>query len=389
LKLASRMSRLGTETAFEVLAKAKKLESEGKDIIHLEIGEPDFHTPDNIKKAAMKALGEGKTGYCPAPGIPELRRAIAEDASKRRAIAVEPDQVVVTPGAKPILYFVISALTDAGDEVIYPNPGFPIYESVINYVGGKAVPIRLREEMGFRFDVDEFASLISPRTKLAILSYPQNPTGGMLEAGDLEKIAQLAIKHDFIVLADEIYMNILYEGEFVSIAKFPGMRERLILLDGLSKTYSMTGWRLGYGIMPVQLAEHITRLVINSVSCTSHFSQYAAIEALRGPQEEVTTMVSEFRKRRDFIVEGLNKIPGIRCTLPKGAFYAFPNIAGTGLTSRQMETRLLSEAGVAALSGTAFGKYGEGYLRLSYANSIENIATALQRLETMLATYRN
>ncbi len=384
LKLAARMSRLGTETAFEVLAKAKKLEAEGKSIIHLEIGEPDFPTPENIKEAAIRALRDGKTGYCPAPGIPELRKAIAEDAGRRRSISLHPDQVVVTPGAKPIIYFLISSLIDEGDEVIYPNPGFPIYESVINYVGGKAVPIPLREEMDFCFNVDEFASLVTPRTKLVILSYPQNPTGGMLGAEDLERIARLAVKHDLVVLADEIYMNILYEGEFVSIAKFPGMLERTIILDGLSKTYSMTGWRLGYGIMPIALAEHITRLVINSVSCTSHFSQFAAIEAIQGPQDAVTKMVKEFKKRRNFIVDGLNRIKGIKCTLPKGAFYAFPNIKATGLTSRQMEAKLLHEAGVAALSGTAFGKFGEGYIRLSYANSIENISAALERMEGVL-----
>ncbi len=384
LKLAGRMSRLGTETAFEVLAKAKKLEAEGKSIIHLEIGEPDFPTPENIKEAAIRALRDGKTGYCPAPGIPELRKAIAEDAGRRRSISLPPDQVVVPPGAKPIIYFLISSLIDEGDEVIYPNPGFPIYESVINYVGGKAVPIPLREEMDFCFNVDEFASLVTPRTKLVILSYPQNPTGGMLGAEDLERIARLAVKHDLVVLADEIYMNILYEGEFVSIAKFPGMLERTIILDGLSKTYSMTGWRLGYGIMPIALAEHITRLVINSVSCTSHFSQFAAIEAIQGPQDAVTKMVKEFKKRRNFIVDGLNRIKGIKCTLPKGAFYAFPNIKGTGLTSRQMEAKLLHEAGVAVLSGTAFGKFGEGYIRLSYANSIENISAALERMEGVL-----
>jgi len=384
LKLAARMSRLGTETAFEVLAKAKKLEEEGKSIIHLEIGEPDFPTPENIKEAAMQAMRDGKTGYCPAPGIPELRKAIAEDAGRRRGISLHPDQVVVTPGAKPIIYFLISSLIDEGDEVIYPNPGFPIYESVINYVGGKAVPIPLREEMDFSLNVEEFASLITPRTRLVILSYPQNPTGGMLGAEDLERIARLAVKHDLIVLADEIYMNILYEGEFVSITTFPGMLERTVILDGLSKTYSMTGWRLGYGIMPIAIAEHITRLVINSVSCTSHFSQFAAIEAIRGPQDAVSKMVTEFKKRRDFIVDGLNKIKRIKCTLPKGAFYAFPNIKGSGLSSRQMEAKLLNEAGVAALSGTAFGKFGEGYVRLSYANSIENISAGLERMKAVL-----
>ncbi len=384
IAFADRMSRLGTETAFEVLAKAKKLEAEGREIIHLEIGEPDFDTPDHIKEAAIKALRDGKTGYCPAPGIPELRQAIADDAGQKRAVEFGPEEVVVTPGAKPIMYFVITALINPGDEVIYPNPGFPIYESVINFVGGKAVPIPLREEMDFGFNVDEFASLISDKTKLVILNYPQNPTGGNLTARDLEKIARLAVEKDFFVLADEVYNQIIYDGEFESIYRFPGMPERTIILDGLSKTYAMTGWRLGYGIMPEALAEQVTRMVINSVSCTSHFSQYGALAAITGPQDDVKKMVQEFERRRDFIVRGLNKIKGISCKLPRGAFYAFPNIRGTGLTSRQMEDRLLDEAGVAALSGTAFGQYGEGYIRLSYANSIENIGKALEKIEALV-----
>ena len=385
MRLAESMSRLGTETAFEVLAKAKQLEAQGKDIIHLEIGEPDFDTPDHIKKASIAALEEGKTGYCPAPGIVELRKAIAEDAGKRRGLDIDSDEVVVTPGAKPIMYFIIIAFADPGDEVIYPNPGFPIYESVINFIGAKPVPIPLREEKDFSFDVDEFRSLVTNKTKLIIINSPQNPTGGILSKSDLEAIAELAIDKDIMVLSDEVYINILYEGKFESIATIPGMRERTIILDGLSKSYAMTGWRLGYGIMNKELAEHITRLNINTVSCTSHFSQYGALAAITGPQDSVSAMVKEFKQRRDVIVDGLNNIKGITCKRPKGAFYAFPNITATGLRSREMEQRLLSEAGVAALSGTAFGIYGEGYLRFSYANSVENIQKALERIETFLS----
>lgn len=384
MQLATCMSRLGTETAFEVLAKAKKMEAEGKSIIHLEIGEPDFPTPENIKEAAIKALKAGKTGYCPAPGIPELRKAIAEDAGKRRNIKINPDQVVVTPGAKPIMYFLITALINPGDEVIYPNPGFPIYESVINFVNGKAVPIPLKEEKDFSFDIDEFKALITDRTRLIIINSPQNPTGGILNKPDLEAIAELALARKIPVLSDEVYLNILYDGKFESIASIPGMLENTIILDGLSKTYSMTGWRLGYGIMPVQLAEHMTRLTINSVSCTSHFSQYAAIEAITGPQDEVHKMVTEFKKRRDIIVAGLNRIKGFSCRKPLGAFYVFPNIKNTGLGSRVLQNRLLEEAGVAALSGTAFGKYGDGYLRFSYANSVANINLALERINNFM-----
>ena len=347
------------------------------------MGEPDFDTPVHIKNAAIKALEQGKTGYSPAPGIPELRQVIAKDAGEKRNITFAPENVVVTPGAKPIIYFVIHALVNSGEEVIYPNPGFPIYESVINFIDAKAVPIPLREEMDFRFDVDEFESLITPKTKLVILNYPQNPTGGNLGKEDLKKIAQLAVKHDFYVLADEVYLNIIYDHKFESIIQFPGMPERTIILDGFSKTYAMTGWRLGYGIMPVDLAEQMAKLSINSFSCTSHFSQYGGIEAIRGPQDDVHKMVAEFKKRRDFIVDGLNDIDGISCRTPQGAFYVFPNITQTGLTSREMETLLLEKAGVAALSGTAFGQYGEGYIRLSYANSIENIDRALQKMKAL------
>jgi aspartate/methionine/tyrosine aminotransferase len=385
MRLAERMSRLGTETAFEVLAKAKALEAEGKEIIHLEIGEPDFDTPEHIKEAAIKALQDGKTGYCPAAGIKELREAIAADVGARRGLSVSPDEVVVTPGAKPIMYFVITALVDPGDEVLYPNPGFPIYESVINFVGGKAVPMPLREERNFSFDADEFRSLVTDKTRLIIINSPQNPTGGVLSRHDLEVIAEVATDRDIFVLSDEVYGNILYEGTFTSIASLPGMRARTVILDGLSKTYAMTGWRLGYGVMPRELARHVERLTINTVSCTSHFSQYGAIAAITGSQEPVAAMVAEFRRRRDFIVEGLNRIKGVRCVLPKGAFYAFPNITGTGFSSKELERRLLEEAGVATLSGTAFGRYGEGYLRLSYANSLENIRKALDRFAALVA----
>ncbi len=385
MRLAERMSRLGTETAFEVLAKAKALEAQGKEIIHLEIGEPDFDTPEHIKEAAIKALRDGKTGYCPAPGIRELREVIAADVGARRGLSVSPEEVVVTPGAKPIMYFVITALVDPGDEVLYPNPGFPIYESVINFVGGKAVPMPLREERNFSFDVDEFRSLVTDKTKLIIINSPQNPTGGVLSQRDLEVIAEVANERDIFVLSDEVYNNILYEGTFTSIATLPGMRARTVILDGLSKTYAMTGWRLGYGVMPRELARHVERLTINTVSCTSHFSQYGAIAAITGPQEPVAAMVAEFRRRRDFIVEGLNRIKGVKCVQPQGAFYAFPNITGTGIGSKELERRLLEEAGVATLSGTAFGRYGDGYLRLSYANSLENIREALERFAALVA----
>ncbi len=385
MKLAERMGNLGTETAFEVLAKAKALEAQGKEIIHLEIGEPDFDTPEHIKVAAIKAMREGKTGYCPAAGIRELREAIAADVGARRGLWVSPEEVVVTPGAKPIMYFVITALVDPGDEVIYPDPGFPIYESVIRFVGGRPVPIPLREERKFSFDPDEFRALVNKRTKLVILNSPQNPTGGVLSKAVLEAIAEVAIAHDLSVLSDEVYNNILYEGTFTSMASLPGMRERTVILDGLSKTYAMTGWRLGYGVMPQELARQVERLTINTVSCTSHFSQYGAIAAITGSQEPVAAMVAEFRRRRDFIVDGLNKIKGVRCVMPQGAFYAFPNITGTGFSSKELERRLLEEAGVATLSGTAFGRYGDGYLRLSYANSLENIRRALERFAALVS----
>jgi aspartate/methionine/tyrosine aminotransferase len=380
-RLASRMSRLGTETAFEVLARAKALEAEGRDIIHLEIGEPDFDTPSNIVEAAIDALRRGETHYTPSAGILELREAVAEEMSKTRGIEVNPNQVVITPGAKPIMFFGIIALCEPGDEVIYPNPGFPIYESVINFTGATPVPVRLRMERAFSFDVEELQELVSPRTKMIIINSPANPTGGVLTEEDLEAISEIAIERDIMVLSDEIYSRIIYEGEHYSIASIPGMQERTIILDGFSKTYAMTGWRLGYGVMPEWLAVQVAKLMTNSNSCTAAFTQWAGIEALMGPQEEVYKMVEAFRKRRDVIVEGLNEIPGFRCLKPKGAFYVFPNIEGTGMDSKSMEDYLLEEAGVAILSGTSFGEYGEGFVRLSYANSVENIEKALKRIE--------
>jgi len=385
MKLATRMSRLGTETAFEVLVKAKALEAQGREIVHLEIGEPDFDTPSNIIEAAVKALHEGQTHYTPSAGIPQLREAIAEEISTTRGIEVNPDQVVVTPGGKPIMFFTILALCEKGDEIIYPNPGFPIYESMINFVGATPVPVPLLMEKDFRFDIEEFKGLVSPRTKMIILNSPENPTGGVLTKEDLGAIAEIAIENDIIVLSDEIYNRILYEGEFASITQFLGMMERTIILDGFSKTYAMTGWRLGYGVMPEWLAAQVAKLMTNSNSCTSAFSQWAATEALKGPQDESRKMVEAFHERRDVIVDGLNQIPGFRCLRPKGAFYVFPSIEDTGKSSREMEDFLLNEAGVAALSGTAFGEYGEGFVRFSYANSVENIQKALGRIGEAIA----
>lgn len=380
MKLAARMNDLGTETAFEVLVKARALEAQGRDIIHLEVGEPDFATPENIVEAAIDALRHGATKYTPSAGIPELREAIARRVSESRGITVKPSQVVVTPGAKPIMFFVILALVGPGDEVVTPNPAFPIYESMIRFSGGVPRFYRLREENGFRFDPDEFRSLVNDKTRLIILNSPQNPTGGVLSDSDLAVIAELAVKYDVPVLADEIYWQIIYDGKFKSITAFPGLQERTIILDGFSKSYSMTGWRLGFGVMNDDLAAHITRLMTNSNSCTSALTQWAGVEALNGPQESVTQMVTQFHKRRDAMVAGLNAVPGLHCELPHGAFYVFPNITGTGWGSRKMADYLLNEAGVACLSGTAFGEYGEGYLRLSYANSLENLNRALERI---------
>lgn len=378
---ADRMAVLGTETAFEVLARAKALERQGKEIIHLEIGEPDFDTPQNIKEAAVRALYAGYTHYVPAAGIPELREAIAEYISKTRNIPVDPEEVVVTPGAKPIMFFAILACVNRDEEVLYPNPGFPIYESMINFVGAKPMPIPLKEENDFRLDHEYVKAKITKKTKMIILNSPENPTGGVLTREDLKVIADcIANRDDVIVLSDEIYSRIIYEGTHESIASLPGMRNKTIILDGFSKTYAMTGWRLGYGVMRKDLAEKITQLMVNSNSCTCAFVQMAGVEALRGPQDSVDKMVAEFRKRREVIVSGLNNIKGITCKKPKGAFYVFPNIKGIGKKSKEFSDYLLNEAGVAVLPGTSFGRYGEGYLRISFANSIENIEKALDRI---------
>jgi aspartate/methionine/tyrosine aminotransferase len=381
LRLAKRMSRLGTETAFEVLVKARALEAQGRDIVHLEIGEPDFDTPSNIIEAAVGALRHGYTHYGPSAGLPPLREAIAEEVSRTRGVPVKPEEVVVVPGGKPIMFFTILALAEEGDEVIYPNPGFPIYESMINFVGAKAVPIPLRERLQFRLDVNELADLITDRTKLIIINSPQNPTGGVLQQRDIRDIAEAIGDRDIMVLSDEIYSRLLFEGRHYSIMSLDGFKERTILLDGFSKTYAMTGWRLGYGVMRADLAGHIARLMTNSASCTASFSQMAGVEGLRGDQKSVDTMREEFRRRRDLFYDRINRIKGFSCLKPEGAFYMFPNITGTGWPSKKLADALLDQAGVAALSGTAFGQFGEGYLRFSVANSIENINKALDRIE--------
>ncbi|MBZ5547058.1 MAG: pyridoxal phosphate-dependent aminotransferase [Acidobacteriia bacterium] len=381
LRLASRMSRLGTETAFEVLNRARALEKQGKQIIHLEIGEPDFATPANIVDAAVDALHLGWTHYGPSAGLPDLRKEIADYISRTRKVPVSSDEVVVVPGGKPIIFFTILSLVDEGDEVIYPNPGFPIYESMINYVGGRAVPIPLREERDFSLDVKELASLINDRTKLIILNSPHNPTGGMLTKKDILDVADAIGDRNILVLSDEIYSRLIYEGEHFSIMSVPGFKERTILLDGFSKTYAMTGWRMGYGVMRPDLAAHITRLMTNSNSCTASFTQVAGIAALRGDQSSVEKMSDEFKRRRNAFVAGLNKIKGFSCRMPKGAFYTFPNTTKTGWPSKKLADALLEQAGVACLSGTAFGSYGEGYLRFSVANSLENLNTALTWIE--------
>jgi len=381
LRLASRMSRLGTETAFEVLNRARQLEKQGKEIIHLEIGEPDFDTPANVIEAGVSALHKGWTHYGPAAGLPELKQTIADYVSRTRKVPVSSEEVVVVPGGKPIIFFTILALIDAGDEVIYPNPGFPIYESMIKYSLGKAIPIPLREERDFSVDVKELASLITDRTKLIILNSPHNPTGGVLTKKDIFEVAEAIGDRNILILSDEIYSRLIYDGDHFSIMSVPGFKDRTILLDGFSKTYAMTGWRLGYGVMRPDLAVHISRLVTNSNSCTASFTQIAGIEALRGDQSSVEKMSAEFKRRRDAFVSGLNKIKGFSCRTPKGAFYTFPNITKTGWSSKKLADALLEQAGVACLSGTAFGDYGEGYLRFSVANSLENLNKALARIE--------
>jgi aspartate aminotransferase len=381
LQLARRMSLLGTETAFEVLNKARALERQGNNIIHLEIGEPDFDTPRNVVEAGVDALRKGWTHYGPAAGLPELRQSIAEYVSQTRGVKVTSEEVVVVPGGKPIIFFSILALIDEGDEVIYPNPGFPIYESMVNYVGGRAVPIRLREERDFSLDLAELAALVNDRTRLIILNSPQNPTGGVLDRKEIEQIARAIGDRNILVLSDEIYSRLVFDGgEHFSILSVPGMQERTILLDGFSKTYAMTGWRMGYGVMRPDLAAQITRLMTNSNSCTASFTQVAGVEAIRGDQTSVDGMREEFQRRRDVFVAGLNRIKGFSCRMPRGAFYVFPNITATGWRSKLLADALLEQAGVAALSGTAFGAFGEGYLRFSVANSLENLRLALERI---------
>ncbi|HEY8151109.1 MAG TPA: pyridoxal phosphate-dependent aminotransferase [Vicinamibacteria bacterium] len=384
MRLSQRMARLGTETAFEVLVRARALEAQGRNVVHLEIGEPDFDTPAHITEAAIEALRGGATHYGPSAGIPELREAVAQDSTRRRGVRATPEMVVVTPGAKPIMFFVILALVDEGDEVLYPNPGFPIYESMIRYIGGIPVPVRLLEEKAFTLDVGQLCDRVGPKTRLIILNYPHNPTGGVIPESGLRAIAEVAAKHHVPVLSDEIYSRILYDTEHKSIAAMPGMESLAIVLDGFSKTYAMTGWRLGYGIMPAPMAQVVAKLQTNATSCTATFSQLAAVQALRGDQSPVDAMVAELRRRRDAIVDGLRAIPGFTCARPKGAFYVFPNITRTGYGSKALADKLLDQGGVACLSGTAFGEFGEGHLRFSYANSMENIQEALRRIASVV-----
>ncbi|MDA0350198.1 MAG: pyridoxal phosphate-dependent aminotransferase [Verrucomicrobia bacterium] len=382
--LTHAVQQLGTETAFKVLAKAKGLEAQGRDIVHLEIGQPDFPTPANIVAAGKQAIDDGWTSYGPTCGQADFRELIAQHISRTRKIDVKSSQIVVTPGGKPVMFYAILALVEKGDEVVYPDPGFPIYKSLIDFAGGKGIPLPLLEANDFSFDVDKLGTLISDNTKLLILNSPQNPTGGVLKKEDLETIAALCVKHDVVILTDEIYCELLYDDTFESITQFDGVPERAIILDGFSKTYSMTGWRLGYGIYPDWLVNSIENLMVNSNSCTASFTQRAGMEALSGPQDSVVKMREAFRKRRDFIVDGLNKIPGINCRVPKGAFYAFANVSQLPLSSRELERRLLEEAGVACLAGDGFGEQGKGFIRFSYANSIENIGEALRRINAFV-----
>ena len=385
MQYADRVAGLGVEGAFAVLAQAKKLEAEGRSIIHLQIGEPDFDTPANISEAAIKAIRDGETHYSPSAGMPIVKDVVAEYYRKARKMDVTAENVVIMPGAKPLIFTALSATINPGDEVIVPNPGYPTYNDVVNYLGATPVFMHLKEENQFRFDVDELKGLVTAKTKMIVINSPQNPTGGVLTRSDLQTIYELAVKHDLWVLTDEIYSRLVYDGQFESIGAIPGAMQRTIIVDGMSKTYAMTGWRLGHGLMPKKLADYLFNVAVANFSGTCTFSQYAIIEALTGPQDAVDTMVEEFRKRRTVIVDGLNNIDGISCLMPAGAFYAFANITGTGLGSKQFADMMLHEAGVAALAGTAFGKFGEGYVRFSYANSIENLREALRRMETVLA----
>jgi aspartate/methionine/tyrosine aminotransferase len=386
MKLAQRMSRIGVEGAFKVLARARALEAQGRDIIHLEIGEPDFDTPAHIVEAAKRALDEGFTRYAPTPGLPELRQAIASHTSHTRGIRVGPEHVSVVPGGKPMIFFPMLALIEPGDEVIYPDPGFPIYESMINFLGATPVPIPLVEERGFSFDLNLLQEKLSAKTKMLILNSPHNPTGGVIPAADIRAIAEMVRERDLMVLSDEIYSQIYFDQPPLSIAAIPGMLEKTIILDGFSKSYAMTGWRMGYGVMPEWMVEAVTKLMVNSNSCTATFTQRAGIAALTCPQDGTAKMVAEFRRRRDAFCAGLNSLPGFRCSIPGGAFYAFPNITGTGWSSEALADALLETAGVACLSGTSFGRYGEGYLRFSIANSYEKLMEAIERIKNFLAT---
>jgi aspartate aminotransferase len=382
MKLAGRMARIGSESAFETAARARALEATGRSVIHLEIGEPDFDTPANVRAAAQRALDDGWTHYGPFLGLPTLREAIAADAAARKGFAVSPDRVAVVPGGKPVMFFALLALAQAGDEVVYPDPGFPIYDSMVRYVGATPMPYRITQEHDFRVDLDELENLLTPRTRLLIINSPANPTGGVFTRSDVERIAELVLRFpDLTVLADEIYGRIVHDGEHVSIASLPGLAERTIVLDGFSKTYAMTGWRMGYAILPEPLVEPFGKLIINSVSCVSSFSQVAAVEALTGPQDDVEAMVGEFRARRDIVVDLLNRIPGVDCAVPAGAFYVFPRVRGTGLGGAEFATRLLDEAGVCVLSGGSFGAAGADHVRISYANSRENLAIAAERID--------
>jgi aspartate aminotransferase len=383
--IAERVGRLRNEGAFDVLARARALEAQGRNVIHLEIGEPDFETPKHIVEAGKRALDEGWTHYGPTQGLPELREAISQYIGATRGIQVSPEQVCVTPGAKPVMFFAMLALLEPGDEVIYPDPGFPIYESLIRFCRATPVPVPLVESRGFSFDLDVFRDKLSDRTSFVILNSPQNPTGGVIPEDDMREIASLISGRDLLVLSDEIYSRIYFGPQPASITKFPGMLEKTIILDGFSKTYAMTGWRLGYGVMPLPLVPAVNKLMVNSNSCTASFTQRAGIEALRGPQDAVDAMVAEFRRRRDAFVAGLNSVPGFRCPVPEGAFYAFPNITGTGLRSKELADALLADAGVACLSGAAFGEFGEGYLRFSIANSLENLMGAVDRIRNYIA----
>ncbi len=385
MQYSDAIQRLSGEGAFEVLAKAKQMEAEGKEIIHLQIGEPDFDTPENIRDAAIKALREGQTHYSPSGGLPEARKVAAEYMCRTRNIDIGPDRLIIMPGVKPLIFTSMMAIVNPGDEVIVPNPGYPTYESVSNFIGAKPVPMRLAEEKDFRFLVDELKELVNPKTKMLVINSPQNPTGGVLTKEDLQAIYELAVEYDFWILADEIYSRIVYDNPFVSIASIPGALDRSILIDGMSKTYAMTGWRLGFAVVPKKLADYLFTFAINNFSCTNTFAQAGIIEGLTGPQDEVEKMMVEFRRRRQVIVDGLNAIDGISCLMPQGAFYVFPNITGTGINAQELADMLLEKAGVACLAGTSFGKYGEGYLRFSYANSVENIEKALQRIKEVLA----